>query len=933
MGLFQKILHAGEGRKLKLVESIVPEVGAFETEMERRSDDQLRALTAEFRAQLDRPGKQEDRVALLDDLLPEAFAVVREAGKRTLGQRHFDVQIMGGAALHFGWVAEMKTGEGKTLVATLPLYLNALAGYGAHLVTVNDYLAKRDAEWMGSIYRFLGLDVGIVVPETHDHEAKRAAYAADITYGTNNEFGFDYLRDNMAVRKADQVQRGHCYAIVDEVDSILVDEARTPLIISGRADDAQELYYQFARVVKGLQRDRDYEVDEAKRTVVPTEEGIGRVEAALGIENLYEHVNQNFVHQLQAALRGRELFKRDVDYVVQQGEVKIVDEFTGRILEGRRWSEGLHQAVEAKEGVKIKSENQTLATITLQNYFRMYEKLAGMTGTAATEAGEFAHTYGLEVVSIPTNRDMIRADEADLIYKTEAAKFDSVAYDIAERHEIGQPVLVGTISVEKSERLAGILKRRGIPHEVLNAKQHEREAGIVAQAGRPYAVTVATNMAGRGVDILLGGNPEGLARHELLASGTTPAEAPEHYDDLVAKFRQECSTEGDKVRELGGLYVLGTERHESRRIDNQLRGRSGRQGDAGQSRFYLSLEDDLMRLFATGAMNWVMGKAFPDDVPLEAKMVTKAIERAQRTVEDRNFEIRKDVLKYDEVMNEQRKVIYRRRQQILDGGDLREDAFEAIEAAVQHAVETWCPGEFPEDWDLEELHRQIQVTYPTSIALEQLKDVVQRDGLITLLTDDALAQYEAKEQAIGAETLREIERRVMLSVIDQHWREHLYEMDYLREGINLRAMGQKDPLAEWQREGFDMFAAMMDGIQDNFVRYVSHLQVVTDDAPRSRTRNIRYSAAENPVQGAGALRAAAAGGPPPEVDDDGQVDLGGAQPPLGDMQPPLGGVQQPPAEAPPEDVPQQPVRVEKTPGRNEPCWCGSGKKYKLCHGR
>ncbi len=934
MGLFQKMLRAGEGKKLKLVESVVPEVNALEPEMERRRDDELRALTGEYRARLDQVDGRDDRIELLDDLLPEAFAVVREAGRRTLGQRHFDVQIMGGAALHFGWVAEMKTGEGKTLVATLPLYLNALAGYGAHLVTVNDYLARRDAEWMGEIYRFLGLEVGTVLPQVHDHELKRAAYAADITYGTNNEFGFDYLRDNMAVRKADQVQRPPFFAIVDEVDSILVDEARTPLIISGRADDAQELYYQFARVTKGLQRDRDYEVDEAKRTVVPTEDGIGRVEEALGVANLYEHVNQNFVHQLQAALRAKELFKRDVDYVVAHGEVKIVDEFTGRILEGRRWSEGLHQAVEAKEGVKIKAENQTLATITLQNYFRMYEKLAGMTGTAATEAGEFAHTYALEVVSIPTNQPMIRADEADLIYKTEAAKFDAVADDIAQCHEEGQPVLVGTISVEKSERLARLLEKRGIPHEVLNAKQHEREAGIVAQAGRPHAVTVATNMAGRGVDILLGGNPEGLARQELLASGTTHEESPEKYQELVAGFREECAEEGDRVRELGGLYVLGTERHESRRIDNQLRGRSGRQGDPGESRFYLSLEDDLMRLFATGAMNWVMGKAFPDDVPLEAKMVTKAIERAQRTVEDRNFEIRKDVLKYDEVMNEQRKVIYKRRQQILDGDDLREDALEAIAAAVEHAVETWCPSDYPEEWDTEELHRQLQATYPIRVTLEQLRDVVQREGLLALLADDALAQYEVKEEEIGAATLREIERRVMLSVIDQHWREHLYEMDYLREGINLRAMGQKDPLAEWQREGFDMFSAMMGSIQDNFVRYVSHLQVATDDTPRAGPRNIRYSAAEDPVQGSGALRAAAAATPPAELAAEaaGQPDgagMGGG----GVAVATAPGEPAGPAPAPAEDVPQQPVRVEKTPGRNEPCWCGSGKKFKLCHGR
>jgi preprotein translocase subunit SecA len=755
MGLFQKVLHAGEGRKLKLLESIVPEVTALEPEMERRSDDELRALTADFRGRLDQAGDvvtgRQARIDALDDLLPEAFAAVREAGRRTIGQRHFDVQLMGGAALHFGWVAEMKTGEGKTLVATLPAYLNALAGYGVHLVTVNDYLARRDAEWMSEIYRFLGLEVGVVVPQIDDWNLKKVAYAADITYGTNNEFGFDYLRDNMAASAEQQAQRGgHYFAIVDEVDWILVDEARTPLIISGRADDAQQLYYQFARIVKCLQRDRDYEVDEAKKTVVPTEDGIARVEEALGVANLYEHVNQNFVHQLQAALRGKELFKRDVDYVVADGEVKIVDEFTGRILEGRRWSEGLHQAVEAKEGVRIKEENQTLATVTFQNYFRMYDKLSGMTGTAASEAGEFAHTYALEVVSIPTNMPMIRADEPDLIYKTEAAKFDAAADDIQGRYETGQPVLVGTISVEKSEHLSQLLERRGVPHTVLNAKQHEREAHIVTQAGQPHAVTVATNMAGRGVDILLGGNPEGLARSEMLAEGVDTEDDEARFDELVAKYKEVCAEEGDRVREQGGLYVLGTERHESRRIDNQLRGRSGRQGDAGESRFYLSLEDDLMRLFATGAMNWVMDRAFPDDMPLEARMVTKAIERAQRTVEDRNFEIRKDVLKYDEVMNEQRKVIYQRRQQILDGEDLGEASREAIEDAVEHLIETYCPGEYPEQWDLDEFHQNLTQTMPTDITRERLDDAKHVDELRGLVVDDALERYDAKEQAIGA---------------------------------------------------------------------------------------------------------------------------------------------------------------------------------------
>jgi preprotein translocase subunit SecA len=919
MGLFERMLHAGEGRKLKALESVVPDVGALEPEMEARSDEELRALTGELKGRLDRAGdvvtEREKRLDALDDILPEAFALVRETARRTLGQRHFDVQLMGGAALHLGWVGEMKTGEGKTLVATLPVYLNALAGYGVHVVTVNDYLARRDAEWMAQVYRALGLDVGIVIPQVFDYQAKRLAYHADVTYGTNNEFGFDYLRDNMAGSREDQVQRGHYFAIVDEVDSILVDEARTPLIISGPSDDAQQLYQQFARIVRPLRRDHDYEVDEAKKTVVPTEEGISRVEQALEVTNLYEHVNQNYVHQLQAALRAKELFKPDVDYVVQAGEIKIVDEFTGRILEGRRWSEGLHQAVEAKEGVKVKEENQTLATITLQNYFRLYDKLSGMTGTASTEAGEFAHTYALEVVTIPTNQPMVRDDHPDLIYKTEVAKFEAVADDIAERHDEGQPVLVGTISVEKSEVLSRVLERRGIAHSVLNAKQHEREAHVVTQAGQPGRVTVATNMAGRGVDILLGGNPEGLARQDLLSDGTSPEESPERYAELVERHSAECRAAGDQVREHGGLYVLGTERHESRRIDNQLRGRSGRQGDPGASRFYLSLEDDLMRLFATGAMSWVMDRAFPDDMPLEARMVTKAIERAQHTVEDRNFEIRKDVLKYDEVMSEQRRIIYQRRQQILDGEDLRDQTLEAIEDSVEHLVEVFCPGEFPEDWDLDEFQNNLSMTLPSEVTRAQLDDSQHVDQLHDLVLGEALAKYEAKAEEIGKETLREIERRVMLSVIDQRWREHLYEMDYLREGINLRAMGQKDPLSEWQREGYDMFEAMMAVIEEDFVRYVTHLQVITEDTPQLETSNLSYSAPDDPVQGAQALRGALSA-PTEEPPDEQALALAAESEAFDAFEPA-----------------QHPVQVDKAPGRNEPCSCGSGKKYKLCHGR
>jgi len=897
MGLFSKVLHAGEGRKLRVVQSIVPLVNALEPEMEARTDAELRAFSDELRS---RGAAGED----LDQLLPEAFALVRESAKRVLGQRHYDVQLMGGAALHYGWVAEMKTGEGKTLVCTLPAYLNALSGDSVHVVTVNDYLARRDAEWVGRVHSFLGVDVGVVLPGEQDPAKKRAAYAAGITYGTNNEFGFDYLRDNMAVSKKDQVQRGHHFAIVDEVDSILIDEARTPLIISGRPQQAADLYYQFARVVKGLERDRDYEVDEAKRNVSPTEEGIARVEKALNIENLYEHVNQNYVHQLTQALRAKELYKRDVDYIVADGEVKIVDEFTGRILEGRRWSEGLHQAVEAKENVKIKEENQTLATVTLQNYFRLYDKLAGMTGTAATEAGEFAHTYGLEVVSIPTHRPLARIDEGDLVYKTERAKFEAVADDIQERHAEGQPVLVGTISVEKSEHLSKLLTKRGVKHEVLNAKNHAREAQIITQAGRPGGVTVATNMAGRGVDILLGGNPEGLARQELAAEGTTPEESPERYAELVARFKEITDVEGEQVRQLGGLYVLGTERHESRRIDDQLRGRSGRQGDPGESRFYLSLEDDLMRRFASGAMNAVMDRAFPDDVPLEARMVTKAIARAQNTVEGRNFEIRKDVLKYDEVLNEQRKIIYRRRQQILDGDDIHEQALELIEATADHLVELYCLGDYRGEWELDTLVKEGSGYFPFPLSVDTFKDLTTREEIREKLVGDALAYYADKEATIGAENLRELERRLMLSVIDQRWREHLSEMDYLREGINLRAMGQRDPLVEWQRDGFEMFEAMMASIDDEFVRYIMHLQLVEQPTPQApAATNVQYSAPDGPVQGAKGIAAAASGSP---------VAPGGV------------------------DVAESfntPITVEKEPGRNDPCPCGSGKKYKQCHGR
>ena len=941
MGILDRILRVGEGKRLKALQGIVPDVNALERETQQLSDEQLRAKTGEFRQRI-------DRGETLDDLLIEAFAVTREASMRTIGQRHFDVQLMGGAALHFGWVAEMKTGEGKTLVSTLPAYLNGLGGKGVHLVTVNDYLARRDAEWMGRIHRGLGLEVGLVIPGFKTSpEEKRAEYACDITYGTNNELGFDYLRDNMAGKLVDKTQRSHNFCIVDEVDSILIDEARTPLIISGRVADAAKLYYRFASIVRSLRRDEDYEVEEDKRVVVPLEAGIERVEQELGLDNLYDEVQRNFVHQLQVALKAKELYRRDKDYIIQNGEVKIVDEFTGRILEGRRWSEGLHQAVEAKEGVKIKEENQTLATITLQNYFRLYDKLAGMTGTASTEAAELMNTYGLDVVPIPTNMPLVRLDQADLIYKNEDAKFEAIVRDIEDRFESGQPVLVGTVSVEKSEHLARLLRQRGIDHEVLNAKQHTREALIVAQAGRMHSITVATNMAGRGVDILLGGNPEGLARDDVLKEGypadalseefTLPApleEMPEEfretrvkalarYDELVSEYRDTCGAEGDKVRELGGVYVIGSERHESRRIDNQLRGRSGRQGDPGESRFYLSLDDELMRLFATGALSYVMNRTLPDDEAIEAKMVTKAIERAQTTVETRNAEIRKNVLKYDEVMNEQRKVIYARRDQILNGEDLKSAALEYLADAVDSLIEAHCASVADDEWDLDGLAAELRTFWPTTVTEERLGDSSNTDEMYDLVMADATAEYERRESELGDQVMREVERQVMLRIIDQRWREHLEEMDYLKEGINLRAVGQKDPLTEWQREGFEMFGAMMKGIAQDFVKYVMHVQVVrnedeqvTDDAgpaPAPSVSNLRESSSDDDSSSgfSRAARSAAADG---EITEDQAMDAEAADAPA-----------RPKTETVVKDD------WSRTP-RNAPCPCGSGKKYKLCHG-
>ena len=895
MSLLKKVLRSGEGRKLRDLQALVPDINALEPEMQRLDDDGLRARTGEFRSRLERGESP-------DDLVLEAFAVVREAAVRVLGQRHYDVQLVGGAALHWGAVAEMRTGEGKTLTSTLPVYVTGLTGRGVHVVTVNDYLAGRDAEWMGQLYKWLGLSVGLIVPGNRDWGHKRSQYACDVTYGTNNELGFDYLRDNMAMSRSEQVQRGHHYCIVDEIDSILIDEARTPLIISGQVADAAKLYTRFATVARGLQRDVHYEVDEEKRSVAPLEDGVHAVERMLGVDNLYDMVAQNLVHQLQAALRAKELYRRDRDYIVDNNQVKIVDEFTGRVLEGRRWSDGLHQAVEAKEGVAIKEENQTLATITLQNYYRMYERLAGMTGTAETEASEFASTYNLHVVSVPTHRPTVRGDQADLIYKTEDAKFAACAEDIEERNTAGQPVLVGTVSVEKSEKLSRLLDKRGIAHEVLNAKQHHREAEIVTQAGRLAAVTVATNMAGRGVDILLGGNPEGLARRDLRAEGLDDAtpDGAQRLSELTAKHRAATDAERDEVLELGGLYVLGTERHESRRIDNQLRGRSGRQGDPGESRFYLSLEDELMSRFATGAMNWVMDKALPEDVPIEAGMVTKAIERAQNTVEQRNAETRKNVLKYDEVMNAQRKVVYQRRAQILDGADLGSDTLEYLESAVGGAIGTHCSSEHPEEWDRDQLGTELSGLWPGGVDAAALEAAASHDQLSEVVTRTAVDHYHQREADLGADVMRQVERQVMLRLIDQKWRSHLHEMDLLREGIHLRAMGQKDPATEWQREGFDMFGQMMDSIAEDFVRYVMHVQLAERPADDTqRLEGVSADKAGNAEQAPGSPQRQA----------------------------------RPAATGPPAcRAPVVKSDLEKV-GRNQPCPCGSGKKYKMCHGR
>ncbi len=885
--LLDRIMRAGEGKILRDLAKIVDKVNSFEATTVPLTDEALQAKTAEFKQRL-ADGET------LDDLLPEAFAVVREAAKRTLGQRHYDVQLMGGAALHLGNIAEMRTGEGKTLVATLPSYLNALAGKGVHVVTVNDYLAERDSEWMGRIHRFLGLTVGVILNNMSPAE-RRAAYACDITYGTNNEFGFDYLRDNMAWSIEDCVQREHFFAVVDEVDSILIDEARTPLIISGPADKATKWYVEFANIVSKLNRDTHYEVDEKKKTIGILEDGVSKVEELLGIENLYEAANTTLIGYLNNAVRAKELFKRDKDYVVMNGELLIVDEHTGRMLAGRRYSEGLHQALEAKERIEIKDENQTLATITLQNYFRLYQTISGMTGTAMTEAAEFHQIYKLGVVPIPTNREMQRIDQPDLVYKSELGKFNAVVRDIVERHRKGQPVLVGTVSVEKSEELSSMLKRAGIPHEVLNAKHHEREAAIVARAGVKGAVTVATNMAGRGTDIMLGGNPEFMADFELQRRGISPVDNPTEYEAgwpaEIAKQKAAVETEHAEVIALGGLYVLGTERHESRRIDNQLRGRSGRQGDPGESRFYLSLQDELMRRFNSALVErFLLAAGLPEDEPIESKMVSNAIKSAQTQVEAQNFEIRKNVLKYDDVMNRQRLVIYSERRLVLEGKDIGDQVQDFVGETVSAYVRAATAEGYSEDWNLADLWTALKLIYPISFTAEQLlaeiggADALDAEFLEAKILEDAQAAYAAREAELGAEVLRELERKVLLSVLDRKWREHLYEMDYLQEGIGLRAMAQRDPLVEYQREGYELFAAMMDAIKEELASLVFNVEVTVEgDGSAIEAKGISNKPAQvTPLQYTAA-------------DENGVVTSG--------------------------DV-----------SRNSPCPCGSGKKFKRCHG-
>lgn len=885
-----KNLFDDNAREIRRLQKIVDQINSLEPHIKALTDEQLRSKTLEFKDRL-------NEGETLDDILSEAFAVVREAGRRVLGMRPFDVQLMGGIVLHKGKIAEMKTGEGKTLVATMPAYLNALTGKGVHIVTVNDYLARRDSEWMGGVFKFLGLSVGLIVHDM-DTEARKIAYAADITYGTNNEFGFDYLRDNMALHSSEIVQRELNYAIIDEVDSILIDEARTPLIISGQADKPTELYYKIARVIPKLQKDVDYQVDEKMHTVALTEAGVRRVENLLGIDNLSDDENLEIAHHVYQGLRAHALMKRDRDYVVKDGKVIIVDEFTGRLMYGRRFSEGLHQAIEAKEGVRIERESQTLATITFQNYFRMYKKLAGMTGTAATEEEEFRKIYGLDVIVIPTHKPMIRVDYPDVVYRTEQGKFAAVVEEIVKCHERGQPVLVGTISIEKSEILSNLLKKRGVPHQVLNAKYHEQEAKIIAQAGRLGAVTIATNMAGRGTDILLGGNPEYLAKEELLRLGYAPevvaeateygapsspevASARETYRELVTRFKKETDAEHEKVVALGGLYIIGTERHESRRIDNQLRGRAGRQGDPGASRFYVSLEDDLMRLFGSGNIMGIMDKLGMDDsVPVEHTLITRSIEAAQKKVENRNFEMRKHVLEYDDVMNQQREVIYSQRRRVLLGEDVRETIKDMIEKVVADAVARYTgESKYPEEWDIKGLIEYGEQIFlrPDSVSEDELRQMGSRENIQERLMEEADAHWREREEELGSETLRELERFIILRVVDTKWMDHLDAMDQLRQGIGLRAYGHSDPLVEYKFEAYNMFQEMIRSIQEDVVRYLYRVRLIPEK--EQRYHNVVESHGDEDVEK------------------------------------------------------RRPIRVQQQVGRNDPCPCGSGKKYKRCCGK
>ena len=910
-----KLLSVGSGKEIKAFRGRVGEINYLEDEISQLSDEELRGKTAEFRERL-------SNGETLDELMPEAFAVVREASKRTIGLRHFDVQLIGGMVLHAGQIAEMKTGEGKTLVSTLAGYLNALPGTGVHIVTVNDYLAKRDSEWMGQIYRFLGMEVGLIQNGTKTPERKKA-YEADVTYGTNSEFGFDYLRDNMVSNPGSRVQRGHAFAIVDEVDSILIDEARTPLIISGAGTRSTDAYRKFAAAVRHLQKDVDFDMDEAKRTISTTESGLARVEALLGIDDIYSDLSGQLSNHLQQALKAQFLFHRDKDYIVQDGEVKIVDEFTGRIMEGRRYSEGLHQAIEAKEGVLVRAENQTMATITLQNYFRLYDKLSGMTGTAKTEDAEFRDIYKLEVEVIPPNRPVIREDLPDLVYRTVEAKFNAVADDVAERHARQQPCLVGTVSIESSERLSALLTKRGIKHNVLNAKFHEQEANIVAQAGRAGAVTIATNMAGRGTDILLGGNPDNLALDILVQRGIDPEEATDEQRAAArAEAKETCAREAQIVRDAGGLAVIGTERHESRRIDNQLRGRSGRQGDPGSAQFYLSLEDDLMRLFGGDRMDKIgalmQRTSIDDDMPIQAKMVTKGIESAQRQVEAMHFSARKHVLEYDDVMDQQRKTIYAERNSILDGKDYGERVPELIADTVSDAVNEFCPARVVYDeWDMAGLNAWYKELTGVERDLSTLDHQEETQRMTEVLIEDLQGVYDAKKALVPEDLFKKVENQVMLRVIDTRWMAHLSEMDYLRAGIGLRAIGQRDPLVEYKEEAFNAFGVLVSGIYEDFIRTILRLQVnIKVDEPeesedQSALSSVSYSAPDEDIPDT--TRSVATG------DIAGQAANSVGQVPT-------------PAQGKTQTVVKDKDDIYANVGRNDPCPCGSGKKFKKCHG-